>query len=145
MKRITCFLLLTLALAAAPVRASTGPETLSGTITLGVASPTPARMTYNNSSGNNGLVGYAWTLPPAADGKTYTLKRVSGATGMEDLDAYFYTSLTSDQGSCDASADIKQSGDTETGTICPNPAQVARYVVIVMKVGANTAFSFIVN
>lgn len=142
MKSITCLALLTVALVAAPVRATTGLETVSGTIRVGALSPQPARMAYNASPANNGVVGYVWALPANADGKTYTLKRTSGVTGTEDLDAYFFTDLASDQGSCDASADLKETKDTETGTVCPSPTQTARYVIIVVKTGLNTNFTF---
>lgn len=144
MKSITCLALLTVALVTAPVRATTGPETVAGTIQLGALSPAPARIAYNASSANNGVVGYVWTLPALADGKTYTLKRTAGVTGVEDLDAYFYTTLDSEQGSCAASADLKETQDTETGTICPSMTQTARYVIIVVKAGVNTRFSFTV-
>lgn len=135
--------LLAMALAAAPTQAFPGPQT--GTVRLGVASPTPARALYNASTANNGLVGFVFALPSGSDGKTYTLKRVSGPTGLEDLDAYFYSNLDSSSGACDTGQDLRETGDTETGTICPNQNQTARYAVIVIKAGANTTFSFAVS
>lgn len=142
MKRTACLLLVALAFAVAPVHAFPGPTT--GTIRIGVASPTPARTLYNSSAANNGLVGYVFALPAGSDNKRYTLTRVSGTTGTENLDAYFYSSLTSDTGSCDAAADITETetGPSESGTICPNPGQVGQYAIIVMKVGLNATFSF---
>lgn len=142
MKRSAVLLLAALALTGGPVNAA--PPT-TGTVRLGVFTPSPARMLYNASSSNNGLVGYVFALPPGSDGKGYTLKRESGPTGFEDLDAYFYTSLASDMGACDTGQDLKENGSTETGTICPNASQNGAYAIIVIKAGANTTFSFTVT
>jgi hypothetical protein len=142
MKRSAVLLLAVLALAVMPARAD---QTTTGTVRTGVLSPTPARLAFNASTSNNGLLGFVFALPPGADGKRYTLKRTSGPTGVEDLDAYFYTRLDSDMGACDTGQDLKETGDTETGTICPAANQNGAWAIVVIKAGANTSFSFTVH
>lgn len=142
MKRSAVLLFAALALTTVP--ASADPPT-TGTVRVGTLSPSLARALYNASPSYNGNAGFVFSLPPGSDGKTYTLTRTSGPTGREDLDAYFYTSLSSDMGSCDTGQDLKETGSTETGTICPSQSQTAAYAIIVIKAGANTTFSFTVS
>lgn len=142
MKRSIVLLVAALALTAVPARAD---QTITGTIRVGALSPTPARLAYNLATSNNGTVGFVFALPPGSDGKRYTLKRTAGPTGVEDLDAYFYTHLNSDMGACDTGQDLKETGSTETGTICPHVSQQGAWAIIVIKAGLNTTFSLTIS
>lgn len=126
-----------LALAGASVPARAHPA--SGRVRLAAVSPSPARTMYLADRNSNGLTGYVLRLDhgPA---RSYTLTLTDGATGAEDLDAYFYTDIRGTGTPCRVSS--SQRHGVETGEIdCPGETQ-ASWVVIVLARGANAAFTF---
>ena len=137
MKRLAvgCCVLLVLG-ASIPARA----HGVEGIVRLPAASPTVPRTLYMVSHGQDGLTGSVVRLEPGAAGRTYTLTLLSGATGLENLDAYLYTDLGGTGTPCPVAAE--EHGRTETGTIsCPAGVEPT-WAVIVLRTGANARFSF---
>ena len=114
----------------------------SGSVVLPIFTPTPAREAYNAGLETNLLAVYI-SLPPAADGQSYTLTRTSG---FGNLDAYFYTNGPGGSIGSICSPIVSSDGDpinpsTEVGTICPG-SQTAAWAVIILRWGANAGFTF---
>jgi Subtilase family len=86
-------------------------------------------------AGSNGQVGYTIELEEGADGGTFTLDVVSGATGLEDLDIAFYASFNPVVSSA-TYMERKTGGESAT---IPDGS---RFAVITMFNGANAAFRF---
>jgi hypothetical protein len=86
-------------------------------------------------AGSNGEVGYTIELDEGADGGTFTLDVVSGATGLEDLDIAFYASFNPVVSSA-TYMERKTGGESAT---IPDGS---RFAVITMFNGANAAFRF---
>jgi hypothetical protein len=86
-------------------------------------------------AGSNGQVGYTIELDEGADGGTFTLDVVSGATGLEDLDIAFYASFNPVVSSA-TYMERKTGGESAT---IPDGS---RFAVITMFNGANAAFRF---
>ncbi|HEX9775130.1 MAG TPA: hypothetical protein VGB83_06085 [Actinomycetota bacterium] len=114
---------------------------VEGSVLLPAVHPQVAIHAYDN--GSQGTVGYLFKIPPAADGRTYTLT-ATGATGVENPDAYFYEASGDPDapgGACNLPDDLDEDGNTETATICPGE-DVVRWVVVVLKTGADADFTF---
>jgi hypothetical protein len=86
-------------------------------------------------AGSNGQVSYTIELDEGADGGTFTLDVVSGATGLEDLDIAFYASFNNVVSSA-TYMERKTGGESAT---IPDGS---RFAVITMFNGANAAFRF---
>ena len=123
--------------AAFPARAS-GEQT--GSVHLAVASPSPARMMYAMSGMNNELTGHVFELSPSARGKTYTLTRTRGATGLEDLDVWFYADIGGTGDPCRFTT-LTDDGTTQTGVVCPDDKS-PRWAVVWLNTGAGAGFEF---
>jgi len=111
---------------------------VTGTVRLAVVTATIPRTMYT-SFGENGLTGYVFELPNGSSGKTFTLSLVEGATGREDLDAWFYSDLRGTGTICNR--DARQQGTTETGTVTCSGARTI-WAVVTLASGANARFSF---
>lgn len=117
----------------------------SGRVEVGVTAPAIPAASYRYTGANDRLTGDVFKLSPAADGKRYTLQLVSGATGIENPDVYFYTAGEGGGiGSvCTVDAADADGGRLETGTICPHPGEAAAWAVVVLRAGgARAAFTF---
>ncbi len=131
--------LLALIAGSGPVQAE--PE-VRGSVLLPSGSPTVAREVYNAGHRGN-TVGWVFGLPPGADGKSYTLTRTSG---VGNLDVYFYGAGPGGQigDVCNLGVpadDDPVNQDTESGTICPGPVEVA-WGIVILRTGANVSFRF---
>jgi hypothetical protein len=86
----------------APQAAGPGPaQEVRGTVRAPVRSPTDAtfqswpdgeRLAYRNT-GSNGVIGFTFALADGVERGSFRLDLLGGATGLEDLDVAFYTSL----------------------------------------------------
>jgi len=126
-----------LALAGAGVPARAQPA--SGRIRFAAASPSVPRAMYGIDRHTNGVTGYVKALQQRADGSAYTLTLTDGATGLEELDAYFYTDLDGTGTPCRVSS--SQRGDVETGTIDCHGTPREVWAVIVLTRGADASFT----
>ena len=86
-------------------------------------------------AGSNGQVGYTFELAEGVGGGSFTLDRVSGATGLEDFDIAFYASFNPVVSSATI-AERKIGG--EAGTIPDG----ARFAIVTLFNGANGTFRF---
>ena len=86
-------------------------------------------------AGSNGHVGYTFELAEGVDGGTFTLEKVSGATGLEDFDIAFYASFNPVVSS--ATIATRKIGG-EAGTIPDG----SRFAIVTLFNGANGAFRF---
>lgn len=55
--------------------------------------PGAGRRLYNASPETNGLISYTFAVDPSTIGTTFTLGNVADATGLADLDIFFYLDL----------------------------------------------------
>jgi hypothetical protein len=121
---------------------SSSSEPVRGFVTLAVLTPSISREVFNRAPQYNGLTGYVFPLPTSAAGKPYTLTG-TGATGLENLDAYFYRSISEFGDPCPEDGRRYDSGTTETGIICPNAGRpTALWGIVVLRVGAMASFTF---
>ena len=81
--------LLAAAVATVPARAQ--PQT--GSIDVAIVDPSIARQMYLFSDKLDGIVGDVVQLSPAAGQRPFQLSKLTGATGSEDLDIWFYREL----------------------------------------------------
>jgi len=128
-----------LAVLAVGVPASAGQT--GGTVRYPVAAPTVATTAWKAGYRTNGQVGWIERLPLGADGASYTLTTTDGATGAENVDAYFYTDAPDGSGpGMICSVDARENWSSETGTICTGSQQVA-WVVVVLVAGYDASFT----
>lgn len=120
-----------------PARAA-GEQT--GTVQLAVRTPSIARTLYVATGANDELTGYVFAVSPAAKGKTYTLTRTKGATGLEDLDIYFYADISGTGDPC-LFTTVSDDGETQTGVICPD-VKTPKWAVVWLNAGAAAQFAF---
>ena len=139
MRRFAVVVLLVLIAGSGLVQA--GPEE-RGSVLLASGTPTIARELYNAGHRGN-TVGWVFALPPGADGKTYTLTRTRG---VGNLDVYFYGLGPDGQIGevCNLGVPVDDdpvNQETESGTICPGPVEVA-WGMVILRTGADASFSF---
>lgn len=113
---------------------------IEGRVRLAVASPTIPRTLYRADPDANGWTGYVIALQGNTSGRNYTLTLTDGLTGLEELDAYFYTDLDGTGSPCRVAA--TEEDGSETGVIdCPGGAS-ARWAIVVLRSGADARFTF---
>lgn len=118
----------------APARAET---TVPGTVIAPVpAGPSLARQMYLFSDKLDGVAGDVIGLTPSAEPRSFDLNVTSGATGDEDLDVYFYTSLDGTGAPCARDADATADGGEE-GTMCAGAA----WAIVTLFSGADATFT----
>ena len=88
-----------------------------------------------SAAGSNGHVGYTLELAEGTGGGSFTLDRVSGATGLEDFDIAFYASFNPVVSS--ATIATRKIGG-EAGTIPDG----SRFAIVTLFNGANGTFRF---
>lgn len=146
MRRFRAFaaVLAVLALSPAAARAS-WPWSYDGKVQLPVVSSAVPRTLYQASGNNTQMFGDVFKLPPGADGKHYALTGL-GATGLENVDAYFYEAGVGDYPGQACSIDAYETGAREDGTICPGSGEVAAWAVVILKdIGANARFTLTIG
>lgn len=128
------------ALACAAVLPARASVEQTGSVHLAVASPSPARVMYSMTGKNDELTGYVFKVLPSAKGKTYTLTRTRGATGLEDLDVWFYADIDGAGDPCRFTT-LTDDGTTQTGVVCPDD-KTPRWAVVWLNSGAASGFKF---
>ena len=123
--------------------ASTPMQEVEGTIAIPLRFATDA--TYSSwpggqrqvwaAAGSNGHVGYTFEVAEGTGGGSFTLERVSGATGLEDFDIAFYASFNPVVSS--ATIATRKIGG-EAGTIPDG----SRFAIVTLYNGANGTFRF---
>lgn len=132
MKRTLASVCLALALTSvAPASA----DVIVGSVEASAAHPAIPRMLYNASVKLNGYLGFVATLDPSANERSFTLRRMDGATGREDLDVWFYRDIAGTGDPCPRVIDGEEAGG-ESGSVCAG----ARYAVVVLFAGLDANF-----
>ncbi len=122
--------------------ASGDATSVNGIVRLPAGVPNLQRMGHITKTLPNGAFGYVLRLGPGATNSTYTLTLREGATKVENLDVYFYYALDGFGDPCPIARDVVQSGNTETGTVCPTSGpKKAGYAIVVLNSGAMGKFS----
>lgn len=111
-----------------------------GSVDAAVTHPGIPRMMYLQSERLNGVTGYVIPLDAEPHERSFRLSLVEGATGQDDLDAWFYRDI---HGTGDPCPRIIHShtASLETGEACAN----ASYAVVVLFAGADAAFKLTVS
>jgi hypothetical protein len=106
--------------------------------TILVSSPDPAvaRQMVLASDKLNGVTGYVLPLTGVTTERSYELVSRGGATGAEDFDAWFYTSVDGTGSPCPRVPPTNTDLGGESGTMCAG----ARYAIVVLFTGAYGTF-----
>ena len=143
MKRTIALLVLAAAVAATgSVRAAQDTIEIPGFVRIAASHPALARTLYLQDEKSNGLVGFVIDLPaPAQKGAPFDLVAEPGATGLEDLDAYFYTDIEGTGTPCPyVEPEITANGG-ERGTMCEGATHA---VIVLFGVGSDVDFTLVV-
>jgi hypothetical protein len=117
-----------------PARADT---VVAGSVAVAApVGPSPARRAYLFSDKLDGVLGDVIAITPSTDPRAFVLRGLSGATGVEDLDIYFYRSLDGTGDPCERNISGAAPLGGETGTMCAD----ARWAVVVLFQGAGATF-----
>ncbi len=118
----------------APARADTSVE---GSVLVPTPQgPSAARHAFLFSDKLDGVVGDVIQITPPTQRRYFELLGLTGATGAENLDVYFYKSLegTGDPCPIEITGSLPKGG--ESGYICAG----ARYAVVTLFQGAHSTF-----
>lgn len=125
-------------LGAVPARAEIFSHT--GAVSVSIVSPQAARIA-RVAGVPNGVVADVFALPASADGRTYTLKKTGGATGLENPDVYFYQGTDTAIGDGCTTDAYESDPATETGTVCPRTQDKAAWAIVLLRVGAQATYT----
>jgi hypothetical protein len=106
-----------------------------GSVRTPIAHPAIPRTLYLETQKLNGAFGYVFPIEASQDERPFELRRLSGATGREDLDAWFYRDISGAGDPCPRSIS-SHTESVETGTVCPG----ATFAVVVLFAGADASF-----
>ncbi|MGH2829206.1 MAG: hypothetical protein ACRDJM_01855 [Actinomycetota bacterium] len=115
-----------------------GAATVSGSVML-PSFGTPSIARYLSQTGEEvfqGLTGYVFALP--AWNVPFTLRRISGATGLEDFDLFFYQSLDGLTGQTAGPAMCTTSNPVCQGNVPFN----ARFAIVTLSLGLAGTFTY---
>lgn len=111
-----------------------------GYVDAAVTHPAVPRTAYNQSEKLNGVFGYVAEIGASASERPFTLTRLTGATGSEDLDVWFYRDISGTGDPCPRIIAQEWAGG-ERGTICAGAA----YAVVVLFTGGDADFSLTIG
>ena len=99
--------------------------------------PAVARNAYLFSDKLDGITGDVIELDSSPSARPFEVRGLTGATGAEDLDAWFYTSLTGNGSPCArVVSNPSMPNGGEAGTMCAG----AKFAVVVLFKGADATF-----
>jgi len=106
-----------------------------GSVDAAVTHPAIPRAMYLQSERLNGVTGYVIPLEAEPRARTFRLELIEGATGQDDLDAWFYRDIFGTGDPCPRIIH-SHSAALETGEACEDAA----FAVVVLFSGADAAF-----
>lgn len=136
-KRMIAAVLLLCLAASAAARAE---QSITGFVRTPATHPAVARSLYNLSAKLNGVTGYVVALEASNTERSFDLMAVAGATGHEDLDAWFYRDIGGTGDPCPRLIDAESDGG-ERGTVCAG----ATFAVVVLFAGGDATFELAIT